>query len=696
MIIRIIESGLRVVFRIDDERRISFVDFSEETSPEKLLEEKKGVVYPFLGVHISGNSTKTGPSFKHDSGSETQEFRYVSHEITENEKGKLFVLKAENGSGLTAVYHMQFYPGVKAVRTYTTLINEGSESIRLEHVTSFMYYGIGKNGLKPYYEKTEVFVPRNSWCNEAQWTGHDVRELGLSNMAIRGYNLPRRSLTRFSYGTTSSWSSGEYLPMGIATDTETGECFFFEIDFSGSWEAEYGSGFESTLYLALLGPDKGSFWWKTLKPGESFTTVPAAFGVCCGNETSAVAELTKYRRSIRRPNIDDRNCHVVFNDYMNCLFGDPTEEKEKNIIDKAAELGCEYYCMDAGWYDDGSWWDRIGEWKESSGRFPNGMKSVYDYAESRGIKMGMWLEIECMGVKCALADKLPDSWFVQSGGKRLIDQQRYLLDFRNPYVRNYCSAVIDRLINDYGCEYFKIDYNCTIGPGSDYNTESMGQAMYDHYCGYYSWLEEIYAKYPDLIIENCGSGAQRMDYGILSYHSLQSTSDETDYINNAYIAANVACAVTPEQGGMWVYPYEENDEHIIFNMVNGLLLRPYISGLVWKLSDDEMRLFKEGIDVYKSIRSDIPSALPFFPLGFGKVTDPVLAYGLDCGDHAYLSVFCIDSETISVPLNFDKREVKKAEVIYPSIGNCDVLLSDGVLTVTVPQKKAARLIKLTF
>ena len=41
--------------------------------------------------------------------------------------------------------------------------------------------------------------------------------------------------------------------------------------------------------------------------------------------------------------------------------------------------------------------------------------------------------------------------------------------------------------------------------------------------------------------------------------SLQSTSDQTDYLYNANIAANVASAVTPEQGGMWVYPYEDED-----------------------------------------------------------------------------------------------------------------------------------------
>ena len=40
-----------------------------------------------------------------------------------------------------------------------------------------------------------------------------------------------------------------------------------------------------------------------------------------------------------------------------------------------------------------------------------------------------------------------------------------------------------------------------------------------------------------------------MDYGMLKILSLQSTSDQTDYIYNSYIASNVASAVTPEAGG---------------------------------------------------------------------------------------------------------------------------------------------------
>ena len=139
--------------------------------------------------------------------------------------------------------------------------------------------------------------------------------------------------------------------------------------------------------------------------------------------------------------------------------------------------------------------------------------------------------------------------------------------------------VVDRLIEDYGVGYFKVDYNVTMGYGSDLYADSCADAIRDHYLYLYEWYKEIFRKHPDLVIENCGSGGQRMDYGMLKLLSLQSTSDQTDYVYNSYIASNVASAVTPEQAGMWVYPYKDEREHVIYNMVNGLLLRPYMSGM---------------------------------------------------------------------------------------------------------------------
>ena len=65
--------------------------------------------------------------------------------------------------------------------------------------------------------------------------------------------------------------------------------------------------------------------------------------------------------------------------------GNPTTAKELPLIDAAHKAGCEYFCVDAGWYADGFWWDNVGEWLPSKERFPNGLEEVMDYIRSKGM-----------------------------------------------------------------------------------------------------------------------------------------------------------------------------------------------------------------------------------------------------------------------------------------------------------------------
>lgn len=701
MDIELRERGMRVLFRVNDDRTIDLADFSAAPGavPMPRIADEAGRTIrtrQFLAAQATGESATEFHAGKHDAGSVSRTWRYVNHEIAEADGGRELILRARADDGLTCEYHMQFFDGLPVVRTWSTVANAGGAPVGLEYVSSFMYQGIGKDRSAEGYGHVEFLVPHNGWCNEARWQRVTAADVGLSHMPSVGYNTPDKGNNRFHYGSADSWSTSEYLPMGMARDDQSGEVWFFEIDHSGAWTAEYGMADGGQLYLCLLGPNDQSGWWKNLNPGERFTTVPAAFGVAQGGVDEALAALTEYRRRIRRPNPDDERLNVVFNDYMNCLFGDPTDEKERRIIDRAAALGCEYYCLDAGWYDKGYWWDRVGEWRESPERFPNGLRAVYDYARSKGLRMGMWLEIESMGVECEFAKGLPDDWFVCSHGRRRVENRRWLLDFRNPEVRAYCAGVVDRLIADYGCAFFKIDYNVTTGLGSDLAADSRGDAMLEHVRAMYGWIRDMYDRHPELVVEACASGAQRMDYGILSLHSLQSTSDQTDCVNNAYIAAAVASAVTPEQAGMWVYPYADDREHVIFNMVNGLLLRPYVSGMVWDLSDASMALLREGIATYKRIRGDIRRMTPFFPLGLNRVGDANLAYGLRDGGHAYLSVWGIGTNRVRVPLNGLGREIRSAKVVYPASEDCRYRIEGGALTVELPGENCARTFELTF
>ena len=384
------------------------------------------------------------------------------------------------------------------------------------------------------------------------------------------------------------------------------------------------------------------------RQGDRFTTVPAAVGVSHGFDSS-MAELTRYRRMIRRKNKDNESLAIIFNDYMNCLWGNPTAEKEYPLIDAAAEAGCEYFCIDAGWYSAGIWWDNVGEWQESRERFPEGMKKVTDYIRSKGLIPGVWLEIEVMGINCPKAKNVPDDWFFMRHGKKVYDRSRYQLDFRNPEVVAHADEVIDRLVRDYGVGYIKMDYNIEPGIGTEINAESVGDGLLQHERAYLSWLDRVFERYPDLIIENCSSGGMRIDYAMLQRHSM--------------------------------------------------LLRIHQSGHLVYISDERKALVKEALDCYKDIRGDIKTAVPFWCLGLSEFSDPWVSLGLKCENKLYLALWRRNSEKSGIVLDLAKYTDGRggeAKLLYPSFGECEFEYNSELsrLTVNMPREYSARLFEI--
>jgi len=477
------------------------------------------------------------------------------------------------------------------------------------------------------------------------------------------------SVKRISLSSTGTWSSSEYLPMGSYENVYANSTISWQIETAGSWFWEL-SDVSEALYLNISGPtyQENSFL-KVLKPKESFSSVQCAIAFVNGTFQKSIQELTKYRRLIRRKNNDNENPAVIFNDYMNCLTGDPTTPKLIPLIDAAAETGCEYFCIDCGWYADGFWWDGVGEWLPSKARFPGGIKEPLDYIRSKGMIPGLWLELEVMGINCPLVKKVPTNWFFQRNGRPVIDEGRYQLDYRNPEVIAHADEVIKRLVEDYGVGYIKMDYNINAGMGTEIDSDSLGDGLLQHNRAYLRWLDNIFEKYPDLVIENCGSGGMRMEYSLLSRHSIQSVTDQTDYLKMAAIAANCMTAVTPEQAAIWSYPLRDGDcEEAVFNMVNAILLRIHQSGHLAEISKDRLRYIKEGIKYHKKICNELKDGVPFWPIGLASFSDEYLCTGIDCGNKLYIAVWRIEGSSASVSLPVIQAAGKNAKVScsYPA------------------------------
>ena len=239
-----------------------------------------------------------------------------------------------------------------------------------------------------------------------------------------------------------------------------------------------------------------------------------------------------------------------------------------------------------------------------------------------------------------------------------------------------------------------MDYSIEAGIGTEVNSDSFGDGLLEHNRAYLSWIEATKQKYPDLILENCGSGGMRMDYAQLSRYHIQSVSDQTDYRNTAYIAAGVPSAVLPEQAAIWSYPMKDNDDNaVIFNMLGTMLQRMHLSGELHNLTEDKFALVKEAITCYKKIRNDIPDAIPFYPIGMPKHTDEWMCLAFRCRDCTRLTVWRMDSDddAITIPFDFETESVKK---LYP-LKDCYMAEKDGSnLKITLPDKFCAVLLEV--
>jgi len=268
------------------------------------------------------------------------------------------------------------FAGVPVVRRYTRVRNAGTSPAGIEFLSSAMLHGLAAP--QDYERELRIHLAVNSWMAEAQWHTLRPSEMGL-------VENERTSWSEAQAGSIGSWSSERYLPMAMAENTRLGLTWFWQIEHNGSWYWEISNvsardNYADDVYAYLGGPDDlHSAAWKNLKPRETYKTVPVAIGCVRGGFGEAVAALTGYRRlACVKPSKTNVRCPVIFNDYMNCLWGDPTEAKELPLIAAASKAGCEYFVIDAGWYAEANedWSQTIGAWEPSKTRWPHSLKFV--------------------------------------------------------------------------------------------------------------------------------------------------------------------------------------------------------------------------------------------------------------------------------------------------------------------------------
>ncbi len=636
---------------------------------------------------------------------QTDKFRYVSH----TEKGNTLTL-IQRSDKVEVKSEYTRYGDTNAVRITQTYRNIGSEELCLTLANTVdIHFGndASKENKDYYFHK----------FNNARYTEAmpDVRSFYDMGFQFVNYVYHVENI-----GNSSSY---ETLPQGIIENRRDGYFLMFQIESYCGWEYEItASGVDRNYEIHIGGPTSLRHDWnKVLLPGEEYVTVPVT--LAGGTSLNDVlAHMTRYRRHIKPSCPADASLPPIYNEYMHFSWDDPNAERIIFNAPFVAATGCKYYIVDCGWHDSKSITDtdsmyhKFGTWYEDRTRFPDGIRSVAEYVRSLGMKFGLWIAPEVVGFgNEKMLSYYDDDCFFIRNGKRVCHSTGYLLDFRNPKVYNYLSETLDRMIDEYGCDYIKYDGCPNPGFGTELDGTSLGDGLEKAYEAFLKFTEEAMRRHPNVIFEDCAGGGQRMDYKALSMFSLISTSDNSDYLNYPYISANINASVLPEQAAVWSYPVgvdtyagkseseinasaeeinaEISKERVVFNMVNSLLSRVHLASRLYLLDSEKRELVREGIAVYNRIVSDKLKAVPYLPRGYASHGDEFVCSGIKTDEKLYLALWHKGGEK-KIKIELPEITVKSATVAYPATLPTEFSYDETSLTVEFTEDIQARFFEI--
>jgi alpha-galactosidase len=293
---------------------------------------------------------------------------------------------------------------------------------------------------------------------------------------------------------------------------------------------------------------------KALAPGASMESPPVVLVV--GSDLNAVSQ--QYA-SIGRRHWYPRNAlsalaPVEWNHWWSYEDDHINEAVFLQNTDLAAERGVDICMLDAGWFgpsDENSFWvDYRGDWDVvNTARFPNGIRPLSDHAHAKGMKFGMWCEIEALGGKARLAETNPELVALRDG-----ERLGYVC-FGNPQTQEWAFQTLARLIRENDLDWIKLDFNLDPGAGCNRTDHGhgAGDGLYEHYMGYYRVLERVRAEFPHVVLENCSSGGLRIDLGIMRRLDITFLSDPDWPVHNLQLFWGVTTILAPDSCLHWSF-----------------------------------------------------------------------------------------------------------------------------------------------
>ncbi len=357
------------------------------------------------------------------------------------------------------------------------------------------------------------------------------------------------------------------------------------------------------------------------------------------------AFLKDYRRS---------SLPIVYNTWMSDF--DNISFDELALQARAcAELGIEYFLIDAGWFGDkAAWSECVGDWEEKeNGRLEGRLRELSEYVRGLGLRFGLWIEAERV-LKTTKAFAEHTEYYLCG------NRNSAFLNFADPDARNYMLGIISSLIDKYSLDIMKFDFNGTIG------YDETGSGFYRYFEGQRSFLSELKKKYPSLFLISCASGGYRMDMNGMDLFDSAWYSDNHSFVEGVRIYKDSIKRFLPSaiqkwdvrifkdkfpkygnengatlplncNGGTWENVLSVSNSYTYAFLTGGMM---GFSADVARYPDEEKQSLKKMIAEYKEVREFYRNASVKVLYDTKSIT--ALQYFDEAMDNAIIQIFCND------------------------------------------------------
>ncbi len=456
----------------------------------------------------------------------------VSEEVVPVETGIEFVMSLTHAHRPVSVKVHTQLDGTCFMKRWLEVTNDSEAAVPLSAASSWS--GVFQSITERTFGEPGPY--RLGYFQDSHWG--NCGDFGWQEMPYAGYRIDgyfRRDRHRH--------------PMFILNNRETGENLIGSLAFSGGYSFEFDlddGPARGTSRMSFKAGPAGPAPLRVLDPGETIVTPTLHLGLVIGDLDDCVNALHDHtRRSVFRPLMSGKSGLITSGIGPEM---EVTEEAVMHEIEMAAQMGVELFILDASWYAEpyGDWFATAGDWEVNRRRFPKGIEYFVESAHERGLLFGLWMEPERLGTASQIRKEHPE-WVAHR-----YDDTPYetgLLDLTNPEAVAWVEANISRLIETYGLDCFRLDYNVGFLEAAGYSERHGWQEnRYWRQCeNLYGLFDRLTQRFPDVIFQNCASGGARTDLGFLRYFDHTWVTDHQIAPRSFSITSGMSMALPPER-----------------------------------------------------------------------------------------------------------------------------------------------------